>query len=712
MSRSRLLFIGVALLTLLAACNGRRSGGDEPSDAADAGAPLADAADVSLGDAAPDGSDAARDASDAAPDVTPDAPGDADVSPPCDRVCTRWVDPEPPDDVDVVRVVSDVCNPTGVAPTRCPAGTTCSGREQGWTGPARFVDRALCVADGPVVLALDAPDEREGSVDVALTLTWNGGPWPYTGLEGGEMTVVDADGARVARLTSWERDGGAVELRVPPGTYRVSFSPPSEPSSEAVVLTRSAELVVVADGAATLDAEGLTVQPQLAVDGDAIDRVPAGWGGLLLQLRTADGFLRTTRHESGEPLPAAWSVQARPLRLTAAAGGGDVLPAGWLGESAPEPVPVTPGDTVTLSVDARRVTWSGSVTLDDAPAYGEVLVLDAADQLHTAPLDADGRWTLERFAGDGQLAWRALPDPARPARLTGRSAFVAASSDAPTDLALATTTVRGTLTVDGTPVRNPTAGLRYVTEAGAVADVALDAAGAFAGRVFAGPGAVYVVGDGRVVPLGGAELRAGLAPGPEFDALDVPAARWTLTLRAEGSLDPLGGPADAGGRLAVTAVDPADGRPRTLPSPRLDQPLPEGLVVPLAAEPWSRELLVSPGDWAATWTAPDTAPSGSLRYAPATVADGTQRTLEVPLRDVTFELRVDGELVVGDTEGSAGALLVGDRIVPLPAGPARLVVPLYAGAYDVTYVCRATEGCRGLAATSNRRRLLEGLGVE
>ena len=712
-----LRWIAVVALLLALGCNRSRPSERSENPLQDAGiAPDVDGGDVGVDDAARDVDASGEDA------ATDDADGDADPGA-CETVCFTWLDAEPvelppPGTVrPPVEVRSSVCNPNGLAPGTCPAGTQCEGTEERWRTPTVFVDRATCVTDAaPLALALDAPDVEEG-VNVTLAFQWNGEAWPYQGLEGGELTVVDASGARVARLTSWERDPSAVPLRIPPGVYRVSFSPPAASDSVAPILTRAGELRVVTEGTATVDVEGIRVAPELWLDGAVLERSER-WAGLLLLLRTPEGFLRTVRLEPSDPIPALWRVQRRPLTLEAVALARRDAPdarAGWLGTSGR--MDAEPGEVWPLRVDAQTATYRGTVRVDGAPPGIEstVQVVDAANVLREASVDPQtGEWTLDAFAGEAVAAWAIARDPNQPATLAARTAAVPITTDAPLAIARETTTVRGTLLVEGVPTGAPLARLRFVYDNGDVAEVNLGERGTIAGRALAGIADAWVLGDGILIPAGAQRVREASPIRSDFDLYEIEAV--DVALRVDNRTAVPFTAANGAGVVTLSALRD-EGQPLALPSIVNDQlqPVETSWAIPADGPPLRARL--APGGWNGEWTPPvvrdpDAAPLGPLVLAPFEAGPSTVEVVAVlEHRALDWQLLAGDRVLTTESEGSAGELQFGDVFVPIPAGLAEGRVALFPGTYDVTYACRATQGCRGIAEAPNRRLLLEGLRV-
>ena len=708
----RLTLVGVVVLA--SGCNRGRSSQATPNESVDASVDAH--ADVFAADSQDGFDDLRADPFDPEADTDPDA---------CASVCFDWLDtdpvalPEPGATRPPVEVRSEVCNPNGIAPGQCPSGTACVGSEQRWVSPTVYVDRVTCDTElEPLALTLDAPDvDPEDGLDVVLAFTWNGEPWPYQGLEGGELTVVDADGVRVARITSWERTPDAVPLRVPPGEYRVSFSPPSAGDSVAPILTRAGRLRIATAGAAVVDVEGVRVAPEVLLDGAPLER-PDDWAALLLQLRTAEGFLRTVRLEPTDPIPPVWRVQRRPLTLEAVALARTDAPsaiAGWIGTSGV--VEPETGDLQRLRVNARRAAYLGTVLVDGAPPDGDsvVQVIDAANQLREAPVDATtGNWRLDAFEGEAVAAWVRPANPNQRAALAARTGAVPLRTDEPLAIERTTTTVSGVLLVAGEPEGAPLANLRLVYESGDVAELAIGDRGAIAGRAFAGVSDAWVLGDGFRVPAGAQQVRDAARVSAEFETFEVDAVDVNL---AVDNQTPVAFVPENGAGVLTLSMLTESGRPVVLPSIVNDQARPVATAWAMPAEGPPLRARLSPGPWSALWQPPIARGTDPVALAPFVLEpfdvgpDTTEVVARLELRTLPWVLIANGVALPTDTEGSAGELQFGDVFVPIPAGFAEGAVALFPGTYEVTYACRATQGCRGIAEAPNRRLLVEGLRV-
>lgn len=667
----------------------------------------------------PDGDDTFPGADDTDPASSDDGGGGDTDLPACSTACWSWTEPAPvprPSPTPTpAEIVIDGCNASGLEPGVCPDGFTCGPVEThetsaGWTVTQPWCDGGLGLHDLVAEVALGRPAAT--GVSVPLRLTLNGGPWPGGGAPGeaGQLWLYEPTLLKTVRVDLPTDRSGLVELTLDPGTWRVSFAagftvPMDDSRWPRVGRTAALQVLAEPDAPLDVDVRAVEVPVVITLDGARLTTVPAGLTRVDLSWWSATRGSFTRALVPGDDASRPILLQPETWDFTVGLTAADTAPSwpsGTFAALAHHEVRVQ--DPGVFDLARRTTAVSGDVTVDGAtvPSGRADVTWRSTEGSATFRVGGSpaGRYTGRVWDGatyDVSLSSLRDGDPLGP--------FVAAQGVAPgeRDIAARTTSVRGTVTVNGQTPQNGSRGFVVLRQAGAAVRFLVDSFGdaAFDGRMWAsgaGPVEAWVLGYGDRVPQGPYRAATSVDLARAI-ALDVPASRVDLTLTLDGRA-----PADAASSrgsffLRATAGSPA---------PEIGGS--DSSVGATASGPLAATALVVPGDYGLAFQARGTSlPVGSVELGTFTARGATttvRRDVSVATWRIT--LRDDGANLPPAASGDRGTVYVGSVSGVVPAtGPARVELTSWSGEATVFWSC-PTATC-GVDATIPFQVLWSGL---
>jgi hypothetical protein len=371
-----------------------------------------------------------------------------------------------------------------------------------------------------------------------------------TGLTGSATLDLRTAAGDSALLASTPPGGTSIIQLVLPGTYDIYYryvkAGPGLPVNQSAKIQSG---VVIAPGGQTLDVVVPATPVSVALTSNG--STPPGFAGDSIHLRTAAGDDAPLGTSATPVVPGTYDVYYVPASFTA----------GPINQSAKlQSGFVVGASPLTLNVEVPRTTVSGTFTLNGSKtppagnstdAYGLSLVTAAGDRAGIA--QQLGAYTATIIPGTYDLHFNTSVGAAGlnpyPSTLLQRG-IVAGSSPLTLNVDVPTTTVSGTITVNGAQVAS-TAGLGKLTLQNATttwtfAATTSDAysstpAGAYSTAIVPGTYDLYysVITVGTGVPSNASvKLRGGVVIGttsPQTLDIDIPATTVTGTITVNGA---------------------------------------------------------------------------------------------------------------------------------------------------------------------------------
>ena len=418
------------------------------------------------------------------------------------------------------------------------AGTGAAGTGAGGAAPGGSGGGASCLS--PVSHDIDLmPTSLSGEITVQ-------GATGATGSATLELRTAAGDRALLATITS----GGSIIQLVLPGTYdvyyRLTKAAPGLPVNQRAKVQSG---VVIAPVAQTLDVTVGATPVSVALTSNG--STTPGFAGDSIHLRTADGDDAPLGTSATLVVPGTYDVYyVRPSFSSGPINGSAKLQSGY----------VVGASAQTLSIDVPRTTISGTLTLNGsktpptgatATAYGLGLRNAAGDggsiasQLGTYTASViPGTYDLYGFVAPGAAGLNSYPS------FLLQKGIVVGSSPLTLNVDIPTTTVSGTITVNGAQRLASSDGLGKLTFQNATdtwtfaptsPPYASTAGGAYSAAIVPGTYDLYygVITAGKGVPSNtSVKLRSGVVIGttsPQTLDIDIPATTVTGTITVNGA---------------------------------------------------------------------------------------------------------------------------------------------------------------------------------
>ena len=610
------------------------------------------------------------------------------------------------------------CNPWGVVPG-CPPGFSCTTTSLTLNDPVQGAGHAAAAcapqAGGSPSVVLDVPTAAtppEGAVEVSVKVTVSGQALPAATLDGGLVRFIRRD------------DGGMVYAALPvasdplatawllPGTYDVRIDLGDRDPAAAPPLPLYGTVEVKATGSVTLDVSAKPTDLIVSVGGGNVgDAEPGGTRGTLT-LTDEHGQSWTVELPPNGPSQVRAALRPGSYRVTYDASKTLVLPPqNVLLDEAAEL------DGGSHTFDLETVALMGLVKVNDLPPpNGAKLVLDTGLAPALEVPIKDGAFTRTCFATPMDLILEVSSGTAT----APVGSVMLAKGHTPEDqktvvLEAETVGVAGTITINGEPMKERTAGTEDLVEvrvAGRIPTAIPMSVhdGSFSGLFYDGPGELWFrpgmpASESRAMQ----EVRLSEAFTPSQEPISGDIATAALTLQVFVNGGPLPEPTTAGVRGTVLfspeGEDPDAGPLSVILPPAGDS----AVSVPVAHATYDVSVQLFPGD-------PSYPQVPYLAFEGQTVGSDGFLNADVAVTSVSAALTQGGETPPAQPfTGARGALqLVStrDEVIEVPlasSGPALATAPLYPGSWTFFYTCEGA--CKEPLAPAWPIPLVEGLEI-